>query len=501
MIQSSSPFTDSTYRQILDAIQDIIFVKDEKSNLVWANRAFVNYFGHSVEQAQKFQKKSHEIPSNGIFRNDDATVVETRQTVEIPEEIAVRFDGVVRKFHTVKSPIFDVDGAVSLIVGLARDISDRIDTDNRLILSDDLLASVLDNSPSVIYAKDPQGKYILVNSRYGKIFGLTRDQIIGKTDQQLFSNEVAAFLRADDIKMLEGGEDLLHEETVQHSDGLHTFISAKFPLRDAQDRIYAVCGISTDITARVEAEKMLEFERARGLFNAKLASLGEMAGSIAHEINTPLATLKTLSSQLAVSILEPEIDRELVKEMSHIIEKTTDRIAIIVKNLRSFSRDGSSDQMTEVSVSKMLSDTLSFCKGKLIENSIQLSVSAVPPNLAFLGREVEISQVIVNLLNNAYDAVKNCENKEVAIEVADVGLNLEITVSDTGHGVPDSIKDKIFQPFHTTKDVGQGTGLGLSISRRIIESHRGTLKLDSSNNLTRFTISIPKKTATEKKTS
>lgn len=227
--------------------------------------------------------------------------------------------------------------------------------------------------------------------------------------------------------------------------------------------------------------------------SSKMSALGEMAGGIAHEINNPLATIKNLSGQLQEVIEDDPLDKSLIKEMAGEVEKTTNRIAKIVQGLRSFSRDGSKDPFHSVNVRQLIEETLSFCNERFKNNGTQITVEDFDKGMCFDGRATEISQVLLNLLNNAHDAMSGFREKWIRISVADESNHLNIQVTDCGNGVPVEIRDKIFQPFFTTKEIGKGTGLGLSLSIGIVQGHKGELRLDTQCTNTRFVIRIPKK--------
>jgi len=147
----------------------------------------------------------------------------------------------------------------------------RLEAENRrlriveveLATSEKRLQSILDNTTAVIYLKDLEGHYFTINRQYEKLFHVTRHEILGKTDYEIFSTAVADVLRANDQKIVEAEAAIEFEEVVPQDDGLHTYISVKFPLRDTVGTIYAVCGISTDITDRKRSEHELREALAR----------------------------------------------------------------------------------------------------------------------------------------------------------------------------------------------------------------------------------------------
>lgn len=261
---------------------------------------------------------------------------------------------------------------------------------------------------------------------------------------------------------------------------------------------YVLLRLRLAITRQV---RQLEAERqkVRGqiIASAGLSALGEMAGGVAHEVNNPLAIIVG-HAQLLEQLLDSEKFDKKAETMGilEIIRNTAWRIDRIVRGLKSLSRDASSDPMTSARIESVIDDTLSVCAEKFKHRGVRLVVEG-DADAQVLCRPTQLSQVLLNLLSNALDAVESAPRKHVAVSVVRNGLDVELRVSDSGAGVEAGLRDKIFQPFFTTKDVGKGTGLGLSISRRIVEGHRGALELDVARSETTFVIRLPVAEAAE----
>lgn len=225
---------------------------------------------------------------------------------------------------------------------------------------------------------------------------------------------------------------------------------------------------------------------------SKMSTLGEMASGVAHEINNPLAAVKILAGQMREVIEDDPLDKALVKKMAFDLEITTDRIAKIVQDLRAFSRDGSNDAFKEIQIAKLLNETLNLCNERFKSHGIELKCAKVSDELTVEGREVEISQVLLNLLNNAYDAIGSLTDRWIQISVKTEPDFIEIQIMDSGKGIPIEIRKKLFHPFFTTKEIGKSTGLGLSISVGLIRTHRGELFVDASSQNTCFVVRLPR---------
>ncbi len=237
-----------------------------------------------------------------------------------------------------------------------------------------------------------------------------------------------------------------------------------------------------------DAEARLLQARAQATQSARLVALGEMSSGIAHEIRNPLAAIHLAATQIA----DHPADAALVAKLGERIQRVVMRASHIIENLRSFARDASTDPFVEAPVERILADTLELCAKRLSEAGVALTVDNVPADLVVECRPVQLSQVLVNLMSNAYDAVATAPERWVRVEVTSHNDQLEIAVTNSGPSIPAAIRMRMFEPFFTTKTPDRGTGLGLSLSRGLVEAHHGTLELDSSSAHTRFVMRIPR---------
>lgn len=237
--------------------------------------------------------------------------------------------------------------------------------------------------------------------------------------------------------------------------------------------------------------KEVQEMQAQLIQSSKLSALGEMAGGIAHEINSPLTTMHLMLEQMKSMLNENPLDLERVNSSIERLLAVTDRIAAIIKGLRLFSRSDVNLPMEEKDLREILLETLSFCQEKFKHNMIELK-NEVLEGLLLKCRPVQISQVILNLLNNAYDAIQPLDERWIHIAAFKKDQYIELQITDSGLGIPRDVAEKIMQPFYSTKDVGKGTGLGLSISSGIVRDHGGELVLDVGAKNTRFIVRFPR---------
>jgi PAS domain S-box-containing protein len=349
--------------------------------------------------------------------------------------------------------------------------------------SQHLLQGILDHSTAMISVKDLQGRYMLVNHGYERLFRANNESLVGKTIYDLLPLEHADRVRASDERVLASGNVLEAEESIPHDDGLHTYIVIKSSLRDAEGKPYAVCSIASDITEW----KRLQADLTRA---SRVSSMGELSASLAHEISQPIAAAVTNANSCLRWLSRDEPDLEEACAAASRIVQDGKRAGEIVKRVRLlFKKD--TPQRELVDLNEIIREMVLL----LHSESIQYRVS-VPTKLAadlpeVMGDRVQLQQVLMNLMMNSIDAMKDMDGRrEITIQSQHEDGQVLISVSDTGVGIPPEQADKIFSAFFTTKT--HGTGMGLRISRSIIESHGGRLwAADNSPRGARFCFTLP----------
>lgn len=250
--------------------------------------------------------------------------------------------------------------------------------------------------------------------------------------------------------------------------------------------------LSNELQKQVEERtQQLDTQRMAMVNSSRLASLGEMSAGIAHEINNPLAvidgTIRLISREISTNSDTEKIEIYLGK-----VAKMVVRIKKIIDGLRAFSRDGSQEPLTNFHLDKFFNDISDLCHANLSHKNVDIQFKIEDPNSIIVGREVQLSQVMINMINNSADAVETLAEKWIRVDCHSEGENIVIAITDSGAGISKEIQTKMLQPFFTTKELGKGTGLGLSISIGIIEAHGGTLTYCQNHKNTRFEIKLKK---------
>lgn len=220
----------------------------------------------------------------------------------------------------------------------------------------------------------------------------------------------------------------------------------------------------------------------------KLATMGTLAGGVAHEINNPLTAVLTNVQMLLAS-------QEFDKESLELIEEATKRCRTIVQKLMAYAKKPmETSQMSRIDLAKALKNVTTFLAYQLEQDNIKITADTNSHSYWVMGNTNELEQVITNILINARDAIKQVKRSgEVSVSIAENGKWIKMEIRDDGSGMPQEVASKIFDPFFTTKDVGKGLGLGLSICQSIIEKHKGVIKVSSEvDRGSVFTVQLPK---------
>lgn len=329
-----------------------------------------------------------------------------------------------------------------------------------------LLKTIMDVTPDFITLQDKELIYTFAGRAFCEFFTLKEDDVIGKTDFDIFSAKQASLNLQEDQHILTTGRPLTKEITIRRPEGKRWFHLVKVPVYDQDNSIIGLLLTARDISMLKQYQEQL-------IQSQKMEGLGRLAGGVAHEINTPLGVILGYSQ-----LMMDEIEDEELLENLKIIEKQTKVCRKIVADLLGFSRHTYSIREA-VDVNESMQEVLSLVEHAFSLNRIRV-IHSLDPTLPPLTCDREqLKQVWLNLLNNAADAIGQDGCIFVQSRWSSRGDALEFSIADTGPGVAKEHLNKIFDPFFTTKQVGKGTGLGLSVSFGIIKEHGGSISVHS----------------------
>lgn len=249
-------------------------------------------------------------------------------------------------------------------------------------------------------------------------------------------------------------------------------------------------GILINITQDKKKQMTVDSEKLSVFQTSRTALIKQISSGVAHEVNNPLTIILAKAERMLMNMESGNFNPQTEQEDLKKIIKAGNRISKIVKSLKFISRSGEQDPITKYPISHLIQESLNIVHENLNKNEIKIDVQA-DEACVISCRPIELEQAMLNLLNNAIDAVIPLNEKWINIIVTPSAHFCEISITDSGSGIADSISSRLGEPFFTTKPVGQGSGLGLNISKKLIENNGGRLFYDKKNKNTRFVLQLP----------
>lgn len=353
----------------------------------------------------------------------------------------------------------------------------------------------LDQS-AIVAITDAKGTITYANDMFCSISGYSQAEVLGQNHRVLNSNYHQKNFFQEMWSTISKGKVWRGEIRNRAKSGRFYWVATTIvPTLDPMGRPESYIAIRFDITESVFAAEALQAERAKLAYTERMASLGELAAGIAHELGNPLASihswLEILTSSLKAGTLE-QID---IVSTVESVKKKSERMAKIMRSMLTYARDGSRDPCTTVNIASLVEDVLDYAAYVIKKNKITVHFEQAHQFLPCYCRETEISQVLVNLIVNACDAVSKLDERWISVKIESLDSQFVISVMDSGKSISPEMVHKIMQPFFTTKPQGKGTGLGLNISQSIVAGHGGRLELDPHSPRTKFDIILPAKKA------
>ena len=482
-------------RTLVDNLPDIIYAKDREGRKTLANLADVQNTGHQTE-AEILGKTDFDLYSKEVaqkFFEDDQLVITTGNPVLNREEYFIDADGKKKWLLTSKVPLRDNRNNITGLIGIGRDITEKVQSEESIQHERILLRTLIDNLPDAIYVKDLYCRKSISNLADLRNMGKkSEDEVLGKTDFDLYPKEVAQKFFEDDQSAIKSGNPIVNrEEYFINAEGEKRWLlTSKLPLRDAENKIIGLIGIGHDITERKVADEKLrkayeDLEKVNNdLINANKVK-GQFLANMSHEIRTPLNAVIGMTGLLLDSKLNDE-----QRDFAETIYNSGDILLSLINDILDYSKIEAQKLEIEkqpFDLRLCIEEALDLVASKAVDKNLEL-VYSVEDVLStnVIGDVTRLRQILLNLLSNS---LKFTEKGEIEVSVTGqlrdhYEYQLHFSVRDTGIGIPKDRQDKIFQSFtqvdaSTTRKFG-GTGLGLAISKQLSELMGGTMWIESS---------------------
>lgn len=471
-------------KTLVKAMPDLVWLKDEHGVYLACNPRFEQFFGAS--EAEIVGKTDYDFVDRELadfFRDHDRKAMDAGTPSRNEELITFASDGHQEFLETVKTPMYDQDGSLVGVLGIARDITRLKQSEDELHTSRSALLTLLNNLPFMAWMKDQDGCFVAVNTLFAHACGKNATgDLIGKTDLDVWPEELARSYLADDAMVMETRTPKLVEEQIE-ADGVRSWYETyKAPVASSDNQVRGTVGFARDITARKATEKaMLE---AWDAANAANQAKSEFLANMSHEIRTPMNGVIGMTQLLRYTSLTPEQEEYLAS-----IELSADNLLCLINDILDLSR---------VEAGKIELEQEPFCLQKTIREVTAIQLASVykkqlqlqmhfdpqlPENL--IGDQLRLKQILHNLISNA---IKFTRQGAVTITTRLISrheqhVQLLLTVSDTGIGMSPHQLERIFNPFEqadaSTSRLFGGTGLGLAICKQLVELMEGTIRVES----------------------
>jgi len=485
---------------VLDAISDPVLIIDKDYKIVFVNNAALELCGVSSEEV--IGRNCHEIshhcpmpcvppetcPHRAVFATGKSSQVKHKHCCPEGKETI---------FSITASPIKDADGNVVRMLEVLRDITEAENTASALQKSEALMKNILESVDEGFIIIDSDFKIISANKAYCKQVKCINENIVGKHCYEVSHHREKPCFEAGEecapSRTFKTGNPSLAIHTHYDSEDNPVYIETRsYPIKDQSGAVTAVIETLNNITEVRKLEEQLRHAQ-------KMEAIGTLAGGIAHDFNNILSAITGYGSLMEMQLKAEDPSLPYLREML----AASERAARLTRGLLAFSRKQVMD-LKAVNVHTIISDFRKMIE-RIIGEDIELRVTADPEVLVVKADTGQIEQVLMNLATNARDAMPHGGSLTIelgSMTMDDYFINANgfgepgkyavLSISDTGTGMDEATRMRIFEPYFTTKELGRGTGLGLSIAFGIVKQHKGFLKCQSvSGKGTTFKIYLP----------
>lgn len=457
-------------QQILDSLPEAVMVVNRSMILERVNARFYELTGMKTEEVEchdcidPFCRK-HITEEGRVLLNPFKQVLDSGKPMqyvyfEPGEHIPEGY------YEITSNPIFDEKGNIAKVVETVRPITEQVMLKRETEESERRFRQFIENAHDMITIKDLEGKYLVVNPKAASLFGKRPEELIGKSDFEIFPEKVAKILSRKDKRVIEKMEHCSYEETLVINGERRYFHSVRFPLLDYKGDISGVCTISRDITEQKNLQRAI-------VQSEKLAAVGKLAAGVAHELNNPLTGILSFAEELKLD-MNPE---DPMRHDIEVIIRETMRCRQIVRDLMDYAKLEKPHRQ-KININRVVERSLSLVQKQAAFHDITFDIR-LSDNLPDVSIDPnQMQQVFLNLIINAAEAMNNVGKITIESRTLNDKRTVETVVIDRGHGIPADRIQQIFEPFYSTKGQ-QGNGLGLSVVQSIVEQHGGKIEVES----------------------
>jgi PAS domain S-box-containing protein len=456
--------------QLLELAHDAILVRDLANKIIFWNRGAERMYGWLREEAR------HQI-THGFLHTEFPTSLE-----EVDAELLSKGYWEGELLHTTR------DG--SRLVVASRQVLQRDQNGNpvaTLEINNDITereraeeaareqASLLDLTHDTIFVRGMNDAITYWNRGAEELYGWKKEEAIGQISHQLMHTIFPASLEEINKELLSSGHwegELIHTKR----DGTQVVVASRWALqRDEQGNSLAILETNNDVTERKQAGDALQKAQAELAHATRVMTMGELAASIAHEVNQPLGAIVTNGHACVHLLSNPEPDLDKSREVIRRMIRDGMRASEVIKRIRDLLHKAPPEK-APLNINEAIHEVIALVSSDVLRSRVELKAELVPDPPPVIGDRIQLQQVILNLILNGKDAMSDVQTRPRELLITSregMAGELLVAVRDSGNGLDPKNVERIFDPFFTTK--AQGMGLGLSISRTIIESHGGAL--------------------------
>ncbi|MBT3207322.1 MAG: PAS domain S-box protein [Bacteroidetes bacterium] len=479
--------SEERYRNFIDKSEIGVYGTNLEGEFLFANPSFLRIFGYkSIDELKKITIKS--FYENDQERQKFIKLIMKDKKTDNYELKAKTKSGEI-KYIYINSIIED-----NIISGMVNDITKIKLIELELERNEALLESFINNSPTIVSFKSPNGEYQKINKKFENIINITNKEIIGKIDQDIFPKEIADNFRNNDLQVVDSAKMIIAEEIVPQDNVLHHYLSYKFPLFDKNKKLLSVCGIAIDISDRKKDEKRIE--RLINELKEKNEELEQIIYISSHDLRSPLVNVQGFSIEMKNSINEVsqiikslKLPQETKAELLNIIEydieeavlyinSSANKIDELLSGLLKLSRAGRGDMLPEkVEMNLLFRRIIQLYETTISEKNIKIESKPLPNCYS---NSLLVNQIFSNIISNSIKY--RHPNRQAVISIDGyIENNYAIySIKDNGIGIPKKNHEKIFNIFFRMNNrKTEGDGLGLTIVRKLITKLNGKIWLEA----------------------